>query len=287
MRFDNDLYPTEAQIILSQQTDGESLRFRYKERELSLGPDDAVWYRRARIASKLPQFADPQLRNGAMVESKAQLLGALAAAPCFVLDPPTLVRTNEHKPRQLQLARQLGLEIPRSLMTNDPVEARAFIESCPGGAVAKMLGSFAIHDQQGEEQVVFTTLMTSEHLDQLGGLQYSPMVFQERIRKQLELRITAIGNRLFAASVDSERTEGADIDWRARGVTLLQSWKEYALPPEIEKRLHQYMERIGMQYSAIDIIVDHEGRHGTAAGTGDRLGPHRLARRGDPVGARR
>lgn len=260
LRFDNDLFPTEAQVILSQHSNGEGLRFRYKGREMRLGPEDAIWYRRARIGEKLPEM-DPQLRHGALLESKALLYGAIGAAPCFVIDPPHLVRSNEHKPRQLHIARELGLDIPRSLMTNDPEEARAFIESCPGGVVAKMLSAFPVFDDQGVEQVVFTTLLTSEHLDKLDGLRYSPMVFQERIRKKLELRITVIGNRLFTAAVDSEKTDGAVIDWRARGVTLLQSWREYALPADIERRLGQYMDRIGLQYSAIDVIVDPDGRH--------------------------
>lgn len=261
MRFDNDVFPTEAQLILSQNSTNEGLRFRYKGRELRFGPEDAIWYRRSRIAEKLPRDMDRQLRDGAMLESKALLYGALAAAPCFVLDSPYMVRSNEHKPRQLHIARELGLEIPRSLMTNDPEEARAFIESCPGGVVAKMLSAFPIFDENGVDQVVFTTLITPEHLDKLEGLRYSPMVFQERIRKHLELRITVVGNRLFTAAVDSEKTEGAELDWRARGVTLLKSWREYKLPADVEAKIHKYMDRIGLQYSAIDVIVDPEGRH--------------------------
>lgn len=260
MRFDNDFFPTEAQLALSQDSHGQVLRFRYKDREVSLGPDDAIWYRRARIAEKLPQM-EKQLRHGAMLESKALIYGALASAPCFVLDAPHVVRSNEHKPRQLQIAGELGLEIPRSLMTNDPKEAREFIESCPGGVIAKMLSSFPVYDNNGVEQVVFTTLITDQHKEKLDDLRYSPMAFQERIRKKVELRITVIGNRIFAASIDSEKTAGADIDWRERGVTLLQSWNEYKLPPEVEARIARYMERIGMQYSAIDIIVDPDGRH--------------------------
>jgi glutathione synthase/RimK-type ligase-like ATP-grasp enzyme len=87
------------------------------------------------------------------------------------------------------------------------------------------------------------------------------MVFQERVQKQLELRVTAIGSRLFAAAVDSQATAGAEVDWRERGVTLLRSWQPYTLPREIEDALHRYMSAIGMQYSAIDLIVEPSGRH--------------------------
>jgi hypothetical protein len=261
MRFDTDRFPTEAQVEFMQDGDAETIRFRSDGQELRLEADDAIWYRRANWAGKLPQDMDPQLRHGCVSESKALLRGVMAAAPCFVMDPPDLVRERGHKPQQQRLARELGLATPRTLMTNDPEQARAFIASCPGGAIAKMLSAFPIMSETGEEQVVFTTSLTHEHLDKLEGLRYSPMVFQEKVQKRLELRITVIGSRMFAAAVDSQSTEGAEIDWRERGVTLLRSWAPYQLPVEIERALERYMARIGMQYSAIDMIVEPDGRH--------------------------
>lgn len=261
LRFDTDRFPIEAQASFTQDPDGEAIRFTCGERTARLGPDDAIWYRRARFAEKLPMTMDRQLRHGCVAESKALLRGLMAAAPCFVLDPPDLVRTRGHKPQQQRLAREVGLATPRTLMTNDPDEARAFIESCPGGVVAKMLAAFPILDEQGVEQVVFTTALTGDHKGKLAGLRYAPMVFQETIQKALELRITVIGSRIFAAAVDSQRTAGAEVDWRERGVTLLQSWTPYTLPAAVERSLERYMERIGMQYSAIDVIVEPDGRH--------------------------
>jgi len=261
MRFDTDRFPLDAQVLFEQEASGETLRLRSGGQELRIEPGDAIWYRRARWAGRLPQSMDKAMRHGCVNESEALLRGVMAAAPCFVMDPPELVRRNGHKPQQLRLARQLGMATPRTLMTNDPQAAREFIASCPGGAVAKMLAAFPIYDENGVEQVVFTRALRPEHLDFLDGLRYSPMVFQERVDKRLELRITVIGNRSFTAAVDSQRTQGAEVDWRERGVTLLQSWIPYELPPEVEAQVARYMDGIGMQYSAIDMIVEPSGRH--------------------------
>lgn len=261
MRFDTDRFPFEAQAVFAQDQGRETIRFRTGEQDFRVEADDAIWYRRAAWAGKLPQDMDPQLRHGAVLESKTLLLGMLTAPPCFIMDSPDLVRRCGHKPQQLRLAREVGLAIPRTLMTNDPEEARAFIASCPNGAIAKMLSAFPIFDEDGEEQVVFTTKLTDRHIGDLDGLRYSPMVFQEQLQKRLELRVTVIGNQMFAAAVDSQKTAGAETDWRERGVTLLRSWMPYTLPTEIERALHRYMDQIGMQYSAIDIIVEPDGRH--------------------------
>ncbi|MEZ4454008.1 MAG: hypothetical protein R3B09_31415 [Nannocystaceae bacterium] len=261
MRFDTDRFPVEHQVSFVQDAAGERLRLRADGRDLVLGEGDAIWYRRANIGGLLPMEMEPQLRHGCVAESKALLRGVMAAAPCFVLDPPERVRDRGHKPWQQRLARSLGMATPRTLMTNDPEEARAFVASCPGGAIAKMLSAFPVHDERGEEQVVFTTSLTADHLDKLGGLRYSPMVFQEKIEKALELRITAVGRRLFAAAVDSQAVDGAEVDWRERGISLLRAWTPYALPSAVEAALHRYMDAIGMNYSAIDVIVEPSGRH--------------------------
>lgn len=263
LRFDTDQFPMTGHAAFLQENGAESLVFGDGTRRVHLGPEDAVWYRRARYSAKLPPNMDKQLRNACMDESEALLRGILAAAPCFVLDSPELVKLCGHKPRQQQLARQVGLATPRTLMTGDVAEAQEFLAGCAkqGGAIAKMLSAFAIYGENNEEQVVFTTALTEEHLSRLDGLRYCPMVFQERVEKRLELRITVIGTRIFAAAVDSMRMSGAEVDWRQRGVSLIESWTPYTLPDEIERSLHAYMNAIGMQYSAIDMIVEPSGRH--------------------------
>ncbi|HNN90740.1 MAG TPA: MvdD family ATP-grasp ribosomal peptide maturase [Pseudomonadota bacterium] len=261
LRFNSDEFPVRGEVFFSQDDAGGRLTFRQGGSEVTLGPRDAVWYRRARWGGQLPQDMDKQLRHGCVEETEALLRGVLAAAPCPIVDSPELVRKNGHKPFQLRLAQSLGLATPRTLMTNDAQAAREFMASCPRGVVAKMLSAFSVFNDTGEEQVVFTTALSDQHLDKLDGLRYCPMVFQERVEKQVELRVTAVGNRLFAAAVDSQATAGAEVDWRERGVTLLQSWQPYTLPRDVEDKLHRYMTAIGMQYSAIDLIVEPSGRH--------------------------
>ena len=261
LRFDTDRFPGEQQASFRQDAAGERLEFRAGERTLTLRAEDALWYRRARWAGRLPLEMDRQLRHGCLLESEACLRGLMAAAPGFVLDPPERVRATAHKPRQLALARRLGMATPRTLISNDPAEAQAFVASCRDGAVAKMLVGFPVYGEEGAEQVVFTTALKPEHMAHLEGLRRSPMVFQERIAKALELRITVVGRRIFAAAVDSQATPGAEVDWRERGVALIRSWVPYTLPAALERQIGDYMAAIGMQYSAIDVIVEPGGRH--------------------------
>lgn len=112
MRFDTDRFPTDAQAAFVQDGGEERLLLRADGKEFELGPDDAIWYRRARWGGLLPKTMERQLRNGCVAETEAFLRGIMAAAPCYVFDSPEIVRKNGHKPFQLSLARSLGLATP-------------------------------------------------------------------------------------------------------------------------------------------------------------------------------
>jgi glutathione synthase/RimK-type ligase-like ATP-grasp enzyme len=171
------------------------------------------------------------------------------------------VRAAEHKPRQLELAFELGLDVPPTLTTNDPHAVRVFWNMCRGRVVVKALSSFAIYDEAGREQVVFTSPLAREDLLHLDQLALAPMTFQGHLDKIVELRVTLIGGRVFAAAVDSQALERARVDWRKEGNRLLRAWSPYSLPPDVAERLLQLAARLGLSYGAVDIVVAPNGRH--------------------------
>jgi glutathione synthase/RimK-type ligase-like ATP-grasp enzyme len=258
-RLDTDLFPTEIRLALHQPRGRSTLRA--GAAEVVLGEVDAVWYRRVAIADGLPRDMDRQDRDAAVKESRATLLGMLESFDCFVMDPVSVVRASEHKPRQLELACELGLDVPRTLTTNDPEAVREFWDLCGGRVVVKALSSFAIYDESGREQVVFTSQLAADDLEHLDQLSLSPMTFQEHLDKAVELRVTLIGGRVFAAAVDSQALERSRIDWRRGGRELIRSWVPYTLPSQVSERLLRLTERLGLSYGAADFVVTPDGRH--------------------------
>ena len=257
-RFDTDLFPTDLRLALDEGGGG---RLSGPEGVLELAEVSAVWYRRGATGARIPQEMNPQLRAPSVEESRRVVHGMLAALGAFQLDTIEHVRRAEHKPLQLGLARALGLEVPRTLTTNDPEAVRAFAGRCPGGVVTKMMSSFAVYDASGQEQVVFTTPLRPEDLEDLEGLDLCPMTFQERIAKALELRVTVVGEQVMAAAIDSQALPGAREDWRRQGVALLEAWRPYTLPEPVRGRILALMDALGLNYGAFDFIVTPEGRH--------------------------
>jgi hypothetical protein len=260
VRFDTDRFPGESSLRLRIDHGGRALELEQRGVTFDLGELTAVWHRRLAFSKSVPESLERQLRAASLEETRRVVLGMLASLTCFELDPWARIRLAESKQLQLELARAVGLAVPRTLITNDPAAVRAFWDECAGRVVTKMMASFAIHED-GKEKVVFTTPLKTDDLDALDGLRLCPMTFQEQLEKRIELRVTVVGRRVFAAAIDSNALERSRTDWRREGLALVDRWRPYALPAEVERKLLALMDALGLNYGAADFVVTPEDRH--------------------------
>jgi glutathione synthase/RimK-type ligase-like ATP-grasp enzyme len=261
IRFDTDRYPTDVRLTAYYDSSGdERLTLTNEAGEFDLREVTAVWHRRLNFGARFPAGLDKQLRHASIGEASAAAHGMLASLKAFRMDHLHHIRHAENKQLQLQVARELGLDTPRTLTTNDPATVRAFANSCEDGMVTKMLSSFAIYDE-GKELVVFTNPVKPEDLADLSGLSLCPATFQELLPKSLEIRATVVGERVMSAAVDSQVSARATHDWRRDGVRMLQDWRPYQLPPEVEEKILRLMDYFSLNYGAIDIILTPAGKH--------------------------
>ncbi|MBN3898589.1 MAG: MvdD family ATP-grasp ribosomal peptide maturase [Nostoc sp. NOS(2021)] len=260
-RFDTDRYPTEVKLDI-YQGNSERVIITDGEQKLDLSEVSSVWYRRMRYGAKIPDTMDKQFRDPSIEETRRTVRGMIASLKTFHFDKISNVDVANNKQLQLQVAREVGLITPRTLTSNNPEAVKQFAQECQEqGIVTKMLSSFAIYDDRGRENVVFTNPITDDDLENLEGLRFCPMTFQENVPKALELRTTIVGHRVFTAAVNSQSLEGSTYDWRKEGRALSKNWKPYDLPEDVEKKLLQLMAYFGLNYGAIDIIVTPDGRH--------------------------
>jgi hypothetical protein len=259
IRFDTDRFPTELGLEIHYGDRERAVLHLGDGRAADLSSLHAVYYRRVAYGRGLPADLDDQLRAASVKEIRATVEGMLGALPVFQLDPLWTVRRAGSKQLQARLARDAGLDIPRTLTTNVPAAVRAFAETCRSGMVAKMLSTFAVH-RDGTEQVVFTTDVAPGDLDQLDGLALCPTTFQERIAKKLEYRVTVVGNQVFSSAVDSQISAKSEVDWRRDGATLREHWRPTPLPQAVEERLLAVMDGLGLQYGAADLIQTPDDR---------------------------
>jgi glutathione synthase/RimK-type ligase-like ATP-grasp enzyme len=220
----------------------------------------AVWQSLA-VGTELPAMA-PGMRETCVAASELAVIGLLDSLEVFQLDPYWIKARADNKPHQLRLAQRVGLEIPATIISNDPEAVRAFARRC-GPVIMKMLVQPASTGPVTDEtEVVFTTALTAPELEALDGLDLCPMIFQEQIENQLDVRVTIVGKRMFSAALDPT-ARGSDPDWRRQSYALDQvpRWAAHQLPSAVADQLSQLMDRVGLNYGAADFVVRPDGRH--------------------------
>lgn len=261
IRLDTDALPTATRLSLGYGGQRSAVRLAGGE-EIDPESVSAVWLRGFREGAALPEM-DPEHRRVCVEAAETSLTGLLAKVGGFQLDPQERVRRAENKPLQLGLAEALGLSLPATLISNDPDEVRAFVRSCRGGAITKMVVPQFVREgeEEGEFELVYTNPVTPEALEDLDGLHLCPMIFQERVPKALEVRVTVVGRRVFSAAVDSQIAEGARDDWRRDQRPLAGTWRPHDLPGEVEEKLLRLLDSLGLEFGGIDLILTPEGRY--------------------------
>ncbi|MCG8420777.1 MAG: MvdD family ATP-grasp ribosomal peptide maturase [Proteobacteria bacterium] len=259
VRFNTDRFPGEDRLVLGLGSGVEQCLIT-DNGTLALDEVTAIWYRRVRIGQSLPQDLDPQLLRPAIEEARRTFMGMMSTLDVFVMDPIPNIRYAENKQLQLQVAKQVGLEIPDTLLTNHSEAVRRFAEANDGKIITKMQTSFAVY-QGKSEYVVFTNKMDEDALNDMEGLDLCPMIFQANIEKALELRATIVGDQIFCASIDSSVSEQAEHDWRRDGMGFIKDWQPYELAKDLKTKLLQLMDRLHLNYGAADIILTPDGRY--------------------------
>ena len=144
----------------------------------------------------------------------------------------------------------VGLEIPRTIVTNNPDEVRRFIAEAKGEVIYKGLSP---PRNIAPDKALFTGLITDETLANLDLIRITPGIFQERIDKLYELRVTVVGDRIFAVRIDSQALAETQLDWRHAQHDV--RYEAVTLPKEITVKINVFMESLGLIYGAFDFIV--------------------------------
>lgn len=220
----------------------------------------AVWMRKPEPSLPPPGVEDQGIRRYVDDEMR-EFMGFLPMDERVPwINNPDQNRRHQRKFPQLRLARSLGLRVPRSIITNDPLQAEAFFRSCPDGVICKplLMGS---HHVGGEHRVAYTRHVSPAEFDALrSSIALCPTYLQEAIAKDHELRVTIIGERTFCCRIDSQSVAGAEQDWRAVDTGDLPH-RIVPLQPDIDRALRAYVAACGLRFGAFDLIVTPAGEH--------------------------
>lgn len=258
VRFDTDRFPRHLGATFLDLGGGSRRLLDLDGEEVDAGDVDAVWTR-SLWPPDLGEELDPEHLAAcrSQIREAAQGFFFGLGGARWINDLHAMERAS-NKIHQLDVARRAGLAIPRTLITNEPERVRGFHDRLEGRVVTKLLAglTFGMHRSAG---TFHTSDVGEEDLDELESLRYSPMIFQEKVDKDCELRVMYIAGRAFAGAIRAAGTRGAT-DWRQAEVDET-GWESAEIPPEVVANMRRFMAELGIRQGAFDFIRTPAGEH--------------------------
>lgn len=262
-RINLDCFPRDYQIThqFTEQTQMASIVNLSTGDKIEVNEIGATWVRKPAEFTYINDLS-AQEAEFAKQETEQVLFGVIYSSDCFWMSHPIDMRGAMWKTEQLHRAQKMGFKVPNTLVSNAPEAVHRFKQKISGELIYKTLSSPTLAAENVQEQEVIasslpTTIITEEMSECIDAVSELPCQFQEYVEKEYELRVTIIGDRVFATRINSQEDSRTAVDCRDMSAEI--SYQATELPEIIKTRCLAFMRSYNLNYSAIDIIVTKEG----------------------------
>lgn len=159
----------------------------------------------------------------------------------------------------LEIAREVGLEIPETMVTTEKEELLQFISEI-GSVISKPLGetSFFIGDKQlhSLKTCIIDDTLVNDIPDS-----FFPTLFQEQIEKAFELRVFYLDGVFYPMAIFSQNDEKTKVDFRNYNLERPNRKTPYLLDNSIEKKLQNLVHKLGLTSGSLDLIKTPDNKY--------------------------
>lgn len=215
----------------------------------------SVWYRRPAFPEMIDSIRG-DFREFGINESRAALWSLYTSMDARWVNPPLLSSKllEDNKLYQMKIAQSVGLTVPDTIISNNFEDVLSFASTYKNLAV-KPLYTTVFREGNSDLLFLYTNKITRKEIsDREREIGLCPIMLQEYIEKKVELRITIVGQEIFACAIHSQDSKQTLHDWRKYDFSGVKHEK-YRLPDDIKSYLFKLMESLGLLYGAIDMII--------------------------------
>lgn len=214
----------------------------------------SVWFRRTKLP--IMENLKPEIQLYLAEEYYTFLKNIFSVLDCKWLSNPFEVYKAENKLLQLKEALELGFNIPDTIITNSRELLLKFYKKNNKRVIIKPLSQSKIVENNSTS-FLFSNILKEEHILNLAEYDLTPCIYQELIEKNIELRITVVGDKVFAAATNSQEKINTKIDWRREDSIFY----EFKISNEIEQLCIKLVKNLNLKFGAIDMIIDKKGNY--------------------------
>lgn len=216
-----------------------------------------VWYRRPKSYFTNKDELTPEQEH-AYSEKLEALEGFFAHIPqCKWMNHPSLNVLASRKIEQLSRAKEIGLLVPETILTQSVHELKTFQNKYDKIITKPICSGFIERNHFGNDTQIYTNPIEKDMDFSL--IEKCPTLFQEKINKVIDVRITYVNNVLIATSLKYKNSYEQILDIRRDNMQNVE-YAEIVIPPLIKNKLIKFVNSYQLRFSAIDMVVDTADR---------------------------
>jgi len=155
----------------------------------------------------------------------------------------------------LELASHVGLQIPLTTIFNNKVQLKSLFQENPNVEFITKSMKNPIRSKEGNCIVNYG--YTIEVIPDFNSMpdEFAPSLVQEKIEKLIEIRAFFLCGNCYSMAIFSQSDEQTKLDYRYYNTNTPNRNVPYSLPEEIEIKIRELMDRIGLNCGSIDLIL--------------------------------
>jgi ATP-GRASP peptide maturase of grasp-with-spasm system len=167
--------------------------------------------------------------------------------------------TSVNKLQVLKLARDVGLDIPDTIVTTSTEEVRRFAARY-GEIITKPISDVLLCRFSEKLCTVYTSSVSGDFLENEVWQGAFPSLFQEKLRKKYEIRIFYLDGKLYSMAMFTQDNVMTQTDFRKYSYDRPARSVPYRLQPQVEDKLRSLMKALRLDTGSIDMVRTVDGR---------------------------
>lgn len=162
--------------------------------------------------------------------------------------------TKVNKIEVLRKASELGIKVPKSIITNDSAKIKDFSDLCDDGVICKTLYNLIMPNEGRKEDFLISgytkSIETQDH-----SKEFYPSLIQENIIKKYEVRTFILDGECHSAALWSQSSDETTQDFRASlSAESKPRTTAYKLPGDLQNKIIELARFFKLNSCSIDIM---------------------------------
>jgi len=220
----------------------------------------AYWYRRGALRFQVREMVElPSYMSERKAFKKTQKdeLTKLEDYLHLLLDKKKSINSyftrGVNKLQVLNMAQEVGIAIPPTLITSEKKELIAFRE-LHGDIITKAIHEIPLFKNLELTKSCFTTIVQNEIIEELPD-NFFPSLFQSCIDKKYELRIFYLNGNCKSMVIFSQEDNQTSVDFRNYNDEYPNRTVPFNLPESIRSKIDRLMQNLNINCGSIDMIL--------------------------------